>query len=74
MLNIPFFNRHRKPVPVVTVSPVDAVITAFLDALSAQTEDVDYAAAYDAVTIARDRGYTRPVDIWRIYHNALGWS
>lgn len=76
MLNIRSLFPIRKPAPVPSepaASPVDAAIDTFLDALLTG-EYVDYAAAYDAVTLARQHGYTRPVQLWSAYHNAIAWS
>jgi hypothetical protein len=76
MFSLPLFAKSRQSSPTAAaVSPVDRAIDAFLDTLSAQDiATIDYAAAYDAVRYARERAYTRPVDIWTVYHNALGWQ
>lgn len=76
MLNIPSFLRPRKTSPANVAPPVSAVdraISIFVDSLESAA-DVDYAAAWDAIQIARQHGYTRPVDIQRAYHNAQQWQ
>lgn len=85
MFTIPFLKSSHKqaPAPVVPaslpqpteepVSPVDAAITTFLDALLTG-DTIDYGAAYEACAVAREKGYTRPVQLWRVYHNALVWE
>lgn len=66
------FTRKRQHIDQTRISPVDQAIEMFLDSLERQPYR-NMAAARDAVAIARQRGVTRPVQIWAIYNDSIAY-
>jgi hypothetical protein len=77
MLNIPLFNRARKPVQTkpalvahIHEMTVDQAIDAFLTVLDEQSY-IDFDAAQSACDGARQHAINNPSKIWTIYNRAV---
>jgi len=68
MLKLNLFRKKQ----TVARSQVDQAVDTFMDGLVKQ-QYFNMDAARDAIAIARQRGVTRPVQIWAIYHNSIAY-